>query len=164
MLSPYHYWQFWRNTADADVVPFLKLFTTLPREEIMRLAQLRDAEVNDAKKILARHATALLHGPDAAADAERTAELTFQHNTYGEDLPMLTVRIGDGILSANTQLGFSSSNAQARQYVRDGAVYLGDRRITDPDYRLSVGDFDDEGRTLLRTGKKKRGILTLGSE
>ncbi len=164
ILSPYQYWQFWRNTADADVVRFLKLFTTLPRQEIDRLAELRGAEINDAKRVLARSATALLHGPVAAQDAERTAELTFEYNTFGEDLPVLFVRIGDGILNANTQIGFSSSNAQARQYVKDGAIYLGDRLITDPNYRFNPQDFDHDGRVLLSTGKKKRGILTLKSE
>jgi tyrosyl-tRNA synthetase len=164
MLSPYHYWQFWRNTADADVAHFLKLFTTLPRKEINRLAGLQGAELNDAKRILARNATTLLHGPVAAEQAERTAELTFEYNTFGEDLPVLFVKVGDGILNANTQIGFSSSNAQARQYVKDGAIYLGDRLITDPNYRFNPEDFDSEGRALLRAGKKKRAILTLLSE
>lgn len=164
MLPPYHYWQFWRNTADADVVRFLKLFTTLPRSEIERLARLQGAELNDAKKILARNATTLMHGPEAAEHAERTASLAFEQNAIGEELPVLLVRVGEGILTANTQIGFSSSNAQARQYIKDGAIFLGDRLITDPNYRFNPEDFDPEGRVLLRTGKKKRGILTRRSD
>ncbi len=164
MKSPYEYWQFWRNTDDADVERFLKLFTTLPLDEIERLAGLRGAEINEAKKALATEATALLHGRDAAMQAEVSAKLTFEQGGFGTDLKKLTVQVGDSLAVANTQIGFSSSNAQARKLIQSGAVYLGERRITDPHYRLTASDFDDNGQGLLSTGKRQKGILTLKSE
>ncbi|MCA1360501.1 MULTISPECIES: tyrosine--tRNA ligase [Bradyrhizobium] len=164
MLKPYEYYQFWRNTEDADVVRFLKLFTTLRQTDIARLASLEGAEINEAKKILAREATALMHGRSAAEQAERTAQETYEYGSFGTDLPVLIVSVGDSLPAANTQLGFSSSNAQARQYIKDGAMNLGGRVVTDPQYRLRREDFDDDGRVLLSTGKRKRGILTLGSD
>ena len=164
MLNPYDYYQFWRNTEDADVVRFLKLFTTLRQPEIARLATLEGAEINEAKKVLAKQATALMHGIQAAEQAERTAQETYEYGSFGADLPVLIVSVGDSLPSANTQLGFSSSNAQARQYIKDGAVHLGGQVVTDPQYRLRREDFDEDGRVLLSTGKRKRGILTLGSE
>ena len=160
MMSPYEYWQFWRNSEDASVARLLQLFTELPLDEIGRLAALKGAEINEAKKVLATEATALLHGREAAQAAERTARQTFAEGALGEALPVLAVQVGDGILAANTKLGFSSSNSQARQLVKDGAVYLGDRQITEPSYRFQPDDFDSDGRVLLRTGPKKRAILT----
>ena len=164
MKSPYEYWQFWRNTDDADVARFLKLFTTLPLDEIERLAALQGAEINEAKKVLATEATALLHGRDSAMQAELSAKLAFEQGGFGTDLKQLVVRVGDSLAVANTQIGFSSSNAQARKLIQSGAVYLGDRRITDPHYRLSATDFDNNGQRLLSTGKRQKGILTLKSE
>jgi tyrosyl-tRNA synthetase len=164
MMSPYDYWQFWRNCEDADVGRLLKLFTDLPLNEIGRLAALEGQEINEAKKVLATEATALLHGRAAAEAAEGTARQTFEVRTMGDGLPVLAVSVGDGILAANTAIGFTSSNSQARQLVKDGAVHLGDRRITDPNYKIRLEDFDDQGRALLKTGSKKRAILTLKSE
>jgi tyrosyl-tRNA synthetase len=164
MKSPYEYWQFWRNTEDADVPRFLKLFTTLPLPEIARLEDLRGAEINEAKKVLATEATALLHGRDAATQAELSAKLAFEQGGYGTDLRRLDVRVGDSLPAANTQIGFSSSNAQARQFIQNGAVYLGERRITNPHYKLTLADFDQNGQVLLSTGKRYKGILTLKSE
>jgi tyrosyl-tRNA synthetase len=164
LLSPYDYWQYWRNTEDGDVGRFLKLFTVLPLDEIARLTALAGQEINEAKKVLATEATALVHGRAAADQATDTAEMTFEHGGMGESLPSLVVKIGDGILSVNTQIGFTSSNNQARQFVKDGAVYLGDHKITDPAYRLQREDFDEDRRALLRVGTKRRGILTLGLE
>jgi tyrosyl-tRNA synthetase len=161
MLSPYEYWQYWRNTEDGDVARFLKLFTVLPLPEIGRLAALKGAEINEAKKVLATEATALVHGRAAAEEAATTAQTTFEQGGMGKDLPTLVVHVGDGILAANTQIGFTTSNSQARQLVKDGAVYLGDRKITDPGYRFVREDFDQDGRALLRLGSKKRGVLIL---
>jgi tyrosyl-tRNA synthetase len=163
LLSPYDYWQYWRNTEDGDVVRFLKLFTVLPLDEIERLAALKGQEVNEAKKVLATEATALVHGRAAGEQAAKTAQETFEQGGMGESLPTLTVKEGDGILAVLTQIGFTSSNSQARQFVKDGAVYLGDRKITEPSSRFQREDFDQDGRRLLRLGKK-RGILTFGSE
>jgi tyrosyl-tRNA synthetase len=162
-VSPYEYWQYWRNTDDRDVVRFLKLFTVLPLDEIDRLSALKGSDINDAKKILATEATALVHGRSAADEAAATARTTFEQGGIGSELPTLSVRAGESILSANTQIGFSSSNAQARQFVRDGAVYLGDVKITDIGYKIGPKDFGADGRALLRLGKK-RGILTLKLE
>jgi tyrosyl-tRNA synthetase len=163
MKSPYDYWQFWRNTEDADVARFLKLFTTLPLDEIERLAALEGAEINEAKKVLATEASTLLHGRNAALHAERSAKIAFEQGGFGSDLPKLRVRVGDSLATANTQIGFSSSNSEARKLIQSGAVYLGDRRITDPHYRLDAGDLAD-GQILLSTGKKRKGILTRESE
>jgi tyrosyl-tRNA synthetase len=164
MKSPYEYWQFWRNTEDADVARFLKLFTTLPLDEIERLAALKGAEINEAKKALADSATALLHGAEAARVAAETARQTFEEGGLGSGLPKLMVRMGDSLAAANTQIGFCSSNAEARRLIQSGAVYLGDRRILDPQYRFKANDFGEDGQILLRNGKKRRGILTFRSE
>ena len=161
-VSPYEYWQYWRNTDDRDVVRFLKLFTVLPLDEVDRLAALKGSDINEAKKILAAEATALVHGRTAADEAAATARTTFEQGGIGSELPTLSVGAGESILSANTRIGFSSSNAQARQFVRDGAVYLGDVKITDIGYKIGPKDFGPDGRVLLRLGKK-RGILTLKS-
>lgn len=164
MLSPYEYWQYWRNTEDGDVARFLKLFTVLPLDEVGRLATLKDAELNEAKKVLATEATALVHGRAAAEDAAETARRTFEEGGMGQDLPTLAVKLGDGILAANTQIGFTNSNSQARQLVTSGAVYLGERKITDPSYKFVREDFDRDGRALLRLGSRKRGILTISAQ
>jgi tyrosyl-tRNA synthetase len=100
MLSPYDYWQYWRNTEDADVERFLKLFTTLPMEEIAKLAALEGVEINEAKKVLANEATTLLHGADAARAAAETAQKTFEQGGAGEDLPTIDGQPGDGLLVA----------------------------------------------------------------
>ncbi len=163
MMRPYDYWQFWRNCEDGDVGRLLKLFTELPLDEVERLSALKGQDLNEAKKILATEATTLLHGRAAAEEAAKTAQTTFEQGGMGESLPTLTVKEGDGILAVLTKIGFTSSNSQARQFVKDGAVYLGDRKITEPSSRLQREDFDQDGRNLLRLGKK-RGILTFGSE
>jgi tyrosyl-tRNA synthetase len=165
MKNPYEYWQFWRNTEDADVERFLKLFTILPLNEIGRLAALGGSEINEAKRILATEATALLHGRHLAEQAEASARLAFEQGGFGSDLKQLTVHIGDSLPAAITQLGFSSSNAHARQLIQSGAVYLGERRITgSPHYRFTELDFDENGQILITAGKRNKGILTLKSE
>jgi tyrosyl-tRNA synthetase len=161
MTSQYEFWQFWRNTEDEDVLRFLKLFTVLPRDEINRFAHVRGQELNEAKSILANEVTKLVHGPQVAKHLAASAFSTFAPDSFNESLPTLGVRIGDGILNVNTQLGFTFSNAQARQFIKDGAIYLGEKRITDPNYRFGAEDFDDTGRALLRTGSRKRAILRL---
>ncbi|HTH35534.1 MAG TPA: tyrosine--tRNA ligase [Xanthobacteraceae bacterium] len=163
-VSPYEYWQYWRNTEDADVGRFLKLFTVLPLNEIERLATLKGAEINEAKIKLATEATAMVHGREAAEHAAQTARTTFAMGGMGEGLPTIQVTIGSGILNISTQLGFTSSNAQARQFVKDGAVYVGEKRITEPSYKLQPDDFDQDGRAPFRAGQKNRAILTLKSE
>jgi len=163
LMSPYDYWQYWRNTEDGDVVRFLKLFTVLPLDEIARLAALKGQEINEAKKVLATEATALVHGRAAADEAANTAQTTFEQGGMGANLPTLAVTIGDGVLATSTKLGFTTSNSQARQLVKDGAVHVGDKKIVDPNYRLQKEDFDDNGRAMLRVGAKKHAILTCAS-
>jgi tyrosyl-tRNA synthetase len=160
LVSPYDYWQYWRNTEDGDVARFLKLFTIMPLDEIAKLAALKGAEVNEAKKVLATEATALVHGRAAADEAAQTAQTTFEQGGMGDNLPTVAVIIGDGVLATSTKLGFTTSNSQARQLVKDGAVYLGEKKIADPNYRLQAEDFDQNGRVMLRMGAKKRAILT----
>jgi tyrosyl-tRNA synthetase len=169
MMSPYDYWQFWRNCEDGDTGRLLKLFTEWPLAEIDRLTALKGAELNEAKKILATEATTLLHGRAAAEQAAETARRTFEERGLGETLPTLEISRsqisgGFGVVTANTQLGFTSSNTQARQLVKDGAIRLGNKVINDPNYKIKIEDFDADGRALLSTGRKKRAILTLKSE
>ncbi|MDR3488511.1 MAG: tyrosine--tRNA ligase [Bradyrhizobium sp.] len=166
LLSPYHYWQFWRNTEDADVVRFLKLFTLLPRQEIRRLAELRDQEINEAKRILAREATTLMHGEPAAAAAERAARQAFEEGATSDNLPTINITReqvlnGFGILQANTALGFSRSNGEASKLVKSGAIKLAGQRVTDPLYKIRFADFDDYGRSLLERGKVTKGVIKL---
>jgi tyrosyl-tRNA synthetase len=166
MLSPYDYWQYWRNTEDGDVARFLKLFTVLPLEEIDRLALLKGEEINEAKKVLATEATALVHGRQVAEEAAETARKTFEEGTLAEGLPFVPVtggEIGDGygILTANTSLRFTRSNTEARKLVQAGAVTLGGKKITDPAYRIKFTDFDSSGKLMIERGKTKRALLRL---
>jgi tyrosyl-tRNA synthetase len=154
-LSPYDYWQFWRNTHDADVGRFLKLFTDLPLDEIGRLEALPGAGINDAKIVLATEATAMLHGRDAALAAERTARETFEGKGIGEDLPTLSLGEGMNIAHALTALGFTSSNKEAKRKIFEGAVRLDDATISDPALVLTPGDEP----LKLSLGKKRHALL-----
>ncbi|HEX6218327.1 MAG TPA: tyrosine--tRNA ligase [Sphingomicrobium sp.] len=151
-LSPYDYWQFWRNTADADVGRFLRLFTDLPLDVIARLEALPGAEINEAKIVLATEATALLHGREAATDAKETARTTFEQGGAGEDLPTLGIADGMTIVQALTAIGFTSSNKEARRKVEEGAVRLDGAVVSDPSLPASAGK--------LSLGRKKHGLLT----
>src|SRR6476469_3256527 len=151
MLSPYDYWQFWRNTADADVGRFLKLFTDLPLDEIGRLETLPGAEINQAKVVLATEATAMLHGRDAAEAAAATARETFESGGAGENLPSLQLSDGMTIAQALTAIGFTASNGEAKRKIAEGAVRLDDQPVTDPGMAAGAGK--------LSLGKKKHGLL-----
>src|SRR3954471_16977268 len=140
LLSPYDYWQFWRNSADSDVGKFLKLFTDLPLEDIGRLEGLEGADINQAKIVLATEATALLHGREAAEAAARTAADTFGAAGIGEDLPTLSIGDGMSIAHALTALGFTPSNKEAKRKVAEGAVRLDDVTVNDPALVLTGGD------------------------
>jgi len=156
-LSPYDYWQFWRNTQDGDVGRFLRLFTDLPLGEIARLEALEGSEINVAKKILADEATALAHGDEAAREAAETARKTFEEGGGGEALPTLNVPIGDiGIISALVGLGFVTSKAEARRKIAEGAVRVDGDVITDSESRLHLGS----APLKVSLGKKKHGMLT----
>jgi tyrosyl-tRNA synthetase len=156
-LSPYDYWQFWRNTQDADVGRFLKLFTDLPLDEIARLEALEGAEINAAKKALADACTTLAHGADAAVEAGETARRTFEEGAAGDSLP--TLRIDGGsipIIQALTVMGFAASNGEARRKIGEGAVRLNDLAITDPAFEIVLEDVP----VKISLGKKRHGILT----
>jgi tyrosyl-tRNA synthetase len=155
LLSPYDYWQFWRNTDDADVARFLKLFTDLPLDEIARLEQLQGAEINQAKIVLATEATAMLHGREAADAAERTAAETFAGGGAGADLPTLSTGGSISILAALTGLGFCASNGEAKRKIAEGAVRVDDQVTSDAALMIEVG----ANGVKLSLGKKKHGLL-----
>jgi len=156
-LSPYDYWQFWRNTDDDDVERFLKLFTDLPLDETARLTSAGGAAINDAKVALATAATAMLHGQEAARAAEETAQATFAGGGVGADLPTLAVTEGHiGIVQALTGLGFAASNGEARRKIAEGAVKVDDAAVSDPQLSISVG----EAPVKVSLGKKKHGLLS----
>ena len=151
-LPAYDYWQFWRNTADADVGRFLRLFTDIDLQEIERLEQLEGQDINQAKIALANAATAMLHGEEAARSAEDTARATFERGTAGGDLPTLATGDGLTILAALTGLGFCASNGEAKRKLAEGAVRLDDAVVTDPAMVVTQGK--------LSLGKKRHGLLT----
>ena len=165
MLSPWEYWQYWRNAEDADVGRFLKLFTALPLDEIARLAALQGAEINDAKKVLATEATALLHGRAAAEEAAETARKTFEQGTLAESLP--TVEIPRAVLAAGLGVltafgpGYASlvpSTSEARRQVRSGGLRVNDAPVTDERAMLGLSDLTD-GVIKLSFGKKRHVLL-----
>jgi len=155
MLSPYDYWQFWRNADDADVGKFLRLFTDIPLDEIRRLESLPGAEINQAKIALANAATAMLHGEAAARAAEETARQTFAEGGAGADLPTLQTGGEVSILAALTGLGFCASNGEAKRKIAEGAVRLNDQPVSDASLTVEVsGD-----PVKLSLGKKRHGLL-----
>jgi tyrosyl-tRNA synthetase len=154
-LPAYDYWQFWRNTQDADVGRFLKLFTDLPLDEVARLEALQGAEINEAKIVLASEATAMLHGRDAADAAAATARTTFEQGGAGEDLPTLSVGTGVNITHALTQLGFTPSNKEAKRKIAEGAVRLDDQLVSDV---AMVVQIEGEPKKL-SLGKKRHALL-----
>src|SRR5438309_2147191 len=155
LLSPYDYWQFWRNTADADVGRFLKLFTDLSLEDIGRLESLQGSEINQAKIVLATEATAMLHGREAALTAEQTARETFEGGGAGEDLPTLGTGESISILAALTGLGFCTSNGEAKRKIAEGAVRVDDQVVSDPSLVIQVPN----NPVKISLGKKRHGLL-----
>jgi len=155
-LPAYDYWQFWRNTADADVVKFLKLFTDLPLDRIDELGRLEGQAINDAKIALANEATALIHGQEAAKAAAETARRTFEEGASGGDVRTLGVAGGSsGIVHALTALGFAASNGEARRKIGEGAVRLNGETVSDPQLMVDIGDEP----LKLSLGKKRHGLL-----
>jgi tyrosyl-tRNA synthetase len=161
MLSPYGYWQFWRNTEDADVGRFLKLFTTLPLAEITKLEALGGSEINIAKKTLADKATAMLHGQKAAEDASETARKTFEEGESAAGLPALELDLsaGVGVLQAAVLAGFASSNGEARRSIQGGAIRVNDVVVTDEKMQLTLRNLNGEGVIKLSMGKKKHALI-----
>ncbi len=163
-LSAYDYWQYWRNTEDADVGRFLKLFTTLPLTEIARLEKLEGAELNDAKKALATEATALLHGREKAEAAAETARKTFEQGALGANLPVVEIAndeldSGLGILSAFVTAGLVASNSEARRQIKGGGLKVNDKAVSDDKAQLKSADVTAEGVIKLSLGKKKHVLL-----
>jgi len=160
LRSPYDYWQFWRNTEDADVGRFLKLYTDLPLEEIARLEALPGSQINDAKKVLADEATGLLHGTEAARIARAAAEKAFEQGSLSADLPTVEIPRPDleaGIPIANltTRAGLASSNGEARRLAQGGGLRLNDLAISDGGHLVTVADLNADGVLKLAAGKKK---------
>ena len=166
MLSAWDFWQYWRNTEDADVGRFLKLYTTLPLDEIAKLAALGGAEINEAKKILATEVTAMLHGRTAAEAAAETARKTFEEGTLAADLPTITIpatelSAGIGVLTAFVRAGLVPSTGEARRQVKAGGLRVNDAPVTDE--RAQLGDTDlVDGAIKLSFGRKKHVLLRTG--
>ncbi len=163
-LSPYDYWQYWRNTEDADVERFLKLFTVLAMDEIGKLAVLEGAEINEAKKVLATEATALLHGRAKAEAAAETARTTFEEGALAQSLPTVEVKsaelkAGLGVLTAYVNAGLVTSTSEARRQIKGGGVKVNDKAVTDEKLMLRLEDLTPEGVIKLSLGKKKHVLL-----
>jgi tyrosyl-tRNA synthetase len=164
MLSPYDYWQYWRNSEDGEVERFLKLFTELPLKEIAKLAKLRGAELNEAKKVLATEATALVHGRDAADRAAATARTTFEQGAIAVtlptfDIPRSELEKGWGVLNANAHVGFVASTGEARRQIKSGGIKVNDVAVTDERRKLTLADLTPEGVIKLSLGKKRHALI-----
>ena len=163
LLSPYDYWQFWRNTEDSDVGRFLRLYTELPLDEIVRLEKLEGAELNEAKKRLASEATALAHGAQAAEAAAQTARETFEQGAAASGLPTIDVsraelEDGIGVLSAFVRAGLGQTNSDVRRSIKGGGARVNDRPVTDDRTKLGPDDLVD-GAVKLSMGKKRHALL-----
>ncbi|WP_088343551.1 MULTISPECIES: tyrosine--tRNA ligase [Rhodomicrobium] len=164
MLSPYDYWQFWRNAEDADVGRFLKLFTDLPLAEIGRLEALQGAEINDAKIVLATEATALAHGREAAEAAAETARRTFSEGAAAEglptvELPMAELEAGLGVLTALVKAGLATSNGEARRAIQGGGARINDAAVADERATLTAAQVNADGVIKLSLGKKRHVLI-----
>ncbi len=164
MLSPYEFWQYWRNTEDADVGRFLRLYTTLPMDEIVRLEALGGAEINEAKKVLATEVTAILHGRTEAANAAETARKTFEKGEFSESLPTVVipraeVDEGLGILNAVVRAGLAATNGEVRRAIANNAIRINDSTIADD--RAVIGDADvtADGVIKVSFGRKRHVLL-----
>ncbi|GAA4663863.1 tyrosine--tRNA ligase [Bartonella pachyuromydis] len=164
MLSPYQFWQYWRNTEDSDVVRFLKLYTALPMDEIVKLAALQGNEINEAKKILATEITAMLHGRSLADAAAETARKTFEEKTLGRNLPTIEIhatelKMGIGLLNLLVQAELAKSNSEARRHIQGGGVRINDQIIEDETRLILEEDIISDGIIKLSFGKKKHVLI-----
>jgi tyrosyl-tRNA synthetase len=164
MLPIYDYWQFWRNTEDADVGRFLRLFTELPMDEIRKLESLGGAEINEAKKILANEATSMVHGRNAAELAAETARKTFEEGTISASLPTVTVSsdeltVGIGVLNAFVKAGLVASTGEARRQIKGGGLRINDELANDERAMISSAQVNSDGVIKLSLGKKKHVLL-----
>lgn len=165
-LSPAGFWQFWRNTADADVAQYLRLFTELPLNEVARLSALKGAELNEAKKILATQVTALVHGAAAARGALEQGEALFSDDEDGAEathtLPLASLASGLGLLELVVATGFAQSNGEARRLVEGGGVRLNGSTVDDPRRRISPGDLAANDRLTLAIGRRRKALVAFG--
>jgi tyrosyl-tRNA synthetase len=164
LFSPYEFWQYFRNTEDADVVKFLKIFTRLSLVEIAKLGALGGNEINEAKKILATEATAIVHGREAANAAQETARKTFEEGTLAEDLPTVSadgalIGTGIGLLAMLVKAGLATTNSDARRHIQGGAVRVNDIAVSDEKRGLSENDLTSDGVIKLSVGKKKHVLV-----
>ncbi|MGB7286032.1 MAG: tyrosine--tRNA ligase [Salaquimonas sp.] len=164
MLSAYDYWQYWRNVEDADIARFMKLFTTLPLDEISRYETLQGAEMNEAKKVLATEATAMVHGREVAEQSAETARKTFEEGAAADTLPTISVngaelQDGIGLLSLLVSAGFASSNGEARRHIKGGAIRINDGQITDEALIVKSDALNADGAIKLSMGKKKHVLI-----
>jgi tyrosyl-tRNA synthetase len=164
LFAPYDFWQYFRNTEDADVGKFLKIFTRLPLSEIARLAALGGNEINDTKKVLATEATAIVHGREAADAAAETARQTFEGSGFAADLPSVEIAqaeldAGVGVLAAFVKAGLAASNGEARRHLQGSAVRVNDELVSDDKRVLSGTDLNNDGIIKLSLGKKKHILL-----
>lgn len=164
MLSPYDYYQYWRNVDDAMVGTLLRRFTILPISEIEKLETLQGAEINEAKKVLAFEATKICHGEAAAKDAEDTATKTFEQGTVGDDLPSIDVPANDlesglNFIEALKAVGFASSNGEARRLIKGGGARINDTSVQDEGRALTMADMTDEGYIKVSAGKKRHALI-----
>jgi tyrosyl-tRNA synthetase len=167
LLSPYDYWQFWRNTEDADVARFLKFFTDLPMDEIAKIEAMEGAQINEAKKHLATIATALLHGEDAAREAKRTAEETFELGQLGSNLPEILVskaELETGIFAVKLfQLaGLAASGGEAKRLIQGGGARVNDEAVKAESQMITLLDMTEHGAIKLSAGKKKHVLVKVG--
>jgi tyrosyl-tRNA synthetase len=163
-LSPYEYWQYWRNTEDADVDRFLRLFTVLPLDDIERLAGLKGGEVNEAKKILATEATALVHGRGAAEEAAATARATFEQGGVGASLPTVEIaraelHAGLSVLAAFVKAGLAASNGEVRRAIGNNAIMVNDVRVASEKAVIGEADVTADGAVKLSLGRKRHVLL-----
>jgi tyrosyl-tRNA synthetase len=158
-VSPYDYWQFWRNTEDGDVGRFLRLFTDLPLDVIAQLEALQGADLNDAKKILATEATKILHGADQAAGAELTAKRAFEEGVLAEGLPTISAKLPDGVLNLAVAAGLAASNSEARKLIANNGLKLNDTTVTDARLTVDASALNADGVLKLSSGKKKHVLV-----
>ncbi|MBU2328145.1 MAG: tyrosine--tRNA ligase, partial [Alphaproteobacteria bacterium] len=163
-LSAYDFWQFWRNTEDADVERFLKLYTTMSMDEVKKLASLGGSEINEAKKILATEITAILHGRAAAEEAAETARKTFEEGAVSANLPTVEVAAGElesgiGLLALIVKAGLAASNGEARRHVQGGAVKINDAAVSDERSSIGSAEVTADGVIKLSLGKKKHVLV-----
>ena len=166
-LSPYDYWQFWRNTEDADVGRFLRLFTELPLAEIAKLEKLRDAEINEAKKVLATEATALCHGREAAEAAAETAREVFEAGGAGGELPEVSLprdalERGVPAFELFVRAGLATSNGEARRLIKGGGARVNDVAVKGETQPVSLADLDPQGLIKLSAGRKRHALVRPG--